>query len=259
MSARNFEELCLLIGFLDRFISMPRIGVIGPDQNSASKLVVDTINLLAEGENPISQHLGGVPSRTDYDYRSIVKVKACRAKGYLPAIVQDFHVPLNCSSAARKSVEKSLRAILQCSSHCPEVPYVKDKNMSSSKRGVLKYTFGPFHCYVVFRDATESSTKLRYRVYIPSLSLLPNSIGGYMTWTPSHLCKDSIQNLAWAGGIVRTYMRRQWYANLTNFCLSLIGMVPLSHNTRVELSYKIAKHHTDIELLAKQLSGINIT
>lgn len=54
-------------------------------------------------------------------------------------------------------------------------------------------------------------------------------------------------------------MRRQWYPNLSNFCPCLIGSIHLSHNTPVELSYKIAKHHTHLGLLAKQLSGLKVT
>lgn len=70
--------------------------------------------------------------------------------------------------------------------------------------------------------------------------------------------RAAVVNESFMDGKVTSYLRRQWFCNVVLFCPIFTGHVPLSHNTAVEVSYKIKKHHTEIGLNARQRKGMAV-
>lgn len=130
ISAKTYEELCLVVGFMDRLLSIPRFRAIPGTRKSETEDVGDTVTLFHEGEGLLWQHLGGVPSRSDYEYLPTVKVKACEAKGYISSITEEGHVPLDRLSDpkfAAQSTEDTLNTLLQSGRDNLAVPTMERK------------------------------------------------------------------------------------------------------------------------------------
>lgn len=124
----------------------------------------------------------------------------------------------------------------------------------------LKY--GPFTVYVICREEEGSGNeeelarpKARYRKYFPSLSAIPGTLASFSSWAP--LLKDvgEVANEMYLVERLGSYLRRQWFSNVSFFNQFLTGYCPVTHNAQVGLSFKNKKHHTDLGLQARQRSG----
>lgn len=61
ISAKKFEELCLVVGFMDRPLSIPRFRAIPGTSKIETEDVVDTVTLFHEAEGLLWKHIGGDP------------------------------------------------------------------------------------------------------------------------------------------------------------------------------------------------------
>lgn len=300
-SSKTYSDLCKMIGFLDRFFSMEAFKALPESHKSDSETVVRDVDLFQEGETIIWMHLGGVPKRMEPEYLYAVMVNACRDKGYNSAafeeantmdvhehndkseigIAADKMVPSenddkSSTFAARNEATEAIEGMCELDSEntdgggsetdkCMEDDELSETGISEAEKGVYTYHFGPFDVYIVYREGNMSESRSRYRVYIPCLSLLENTIGGFSLWRDT-LKSDEVTlkglgyvcNQVNMGGNAAAYLKRQWYPNLALLSPALYGDAPIRHNTSVELSNKIVKNHTDVGLIARQVSGIKV-
>ena len=61
VSSKTYENLCVLLGFLNRFLSMRSLPALPPDENSAIKMICGEDEIRKYGEDLLWDHFRGVP------------------------------------------------------------------------------------------------------------------------------------------------------------------------------------------------------
>lgn len=253
VSVKSYEELCMAVAFLCRFSSLKVLQAVPQNGESRNQLVVDSKALQKEGEEIIWRHLGGVPKIQDTV--SSVKIKACLSKGYNSASFEELVLTHESHQSLAEAENSFDRATMEDfkAPRAVDNAQLLDVIVESAAKGVFKYSFGPFDVYVVFRERNE--TQSRYRVYVPFMSLVTGSIGGFNIWCDFLNNGNTISNVLFMDGRATTYLKRQWISNLTLYCPLITGEMPITHNTAVEVSEKIKKHHEDLGSDAFTRSG----
>ena len=80
--SKTYDNLCVLVGFLNRFLSMTSLPALPPDENSAINIICGEDEIRKAGEDLQWDHFGGVPLRLEPEYTSKVLFKAFRGKCY---------------------------------------------------------------------------------------------------------------------------------------------------------------------------------
>lgn len=81
VSSKRYEDLCIVVWFLNRICSLLKYRVISPNCPSILIQVAAATDLLTEGEELIWRHLGGVPKGADAFVPTSVRSRACSVKG----------------------------------------------------------------------------------------------------------------------------------------------------------------------------------
>lgn len=84
-----------MVGFIDRFVSLPRLQTIPQRGESQSEMVATEETLVREGEEWLWIHLGGIPPRIEPEYFHRVMIDACKKKSYNPSNFEMAHTKMH--------------------------------------------------------------------------------------------------------------------------------------------------------------------
>ena len=261
VSAKSYDDICMLVAFLSRLTSIKSFSAVPPSIRSERRREADAESLCNEGEQIIWKHLGGVPTETDPNDAEKLRVRAGISKGYYPSYFEEAR--LSDQGKRSENVRTNYESQDRSDHHVQLIPDLEEDsefvpelaNVLHAEKGVFTHSLGPFDIHVVFREKSEGKTHSRYRVYIPSLSLLPKSLAGFNVWCEFLQKDETIVKELFMGGRQCLYLQKQWFSNLAFICPVFTGIVPLTHNTPVGVSYKLKKHHEDLGSDAFNRSG----
>lgn len=170
-----------------------------------------------------------------------------------------IHKEEPCSSIEPQRLESNFKDTAEAVDEIAE----ELENAVQLRNGVVHYRFGRFDVFVVYREQFRPRgcdiDLWRYRVYIPSLSLVSGSLGGFNVCCKPFIQPNKITNECFLDGKTSAYLRRSWFANLPLLSNALTGKVPFFDNSQVEISFKNRKHNTDLGILARQRAkGMNL-
>lgn len=138
-------------------------------------------------------------------------------------------------------------------------------SITDSRDEVVRFHIGPLFVCLAYRErkeeGVESNNFLRYRTFIPAFQKQEKNEPGFTQWQMSEVptLEGNLARPNHSEDRVRKYFWSQWHCTVALTCTLLCSVVSVTSNTVCEAGFKIANHHSELGVQAKQRPGVKPT